>query len=77
MTPNEAIELLTGIAPTNTVEQPGITRAEIIESLSYLAKAAHREVSLVAKFTNDPPTAWDRRHATINDLLCDLERTRG
>ena len=53
----------------------GPTPLEIAEALTNLAHRAAREFPVVG--TTDTPTPWDLRHATINDLLDELDRARG
>jgi hypothetical protein len=57
------------------IDQP--TRSEIIEGLTNLTHRARREMPVTRRFTTDEPTPWDQRHATIDDLLDELERVRG
>lgn len=59
----------------STTVEPPVTRAEIIEAVTNLALVAGREIYAIEKYTTDPPTPWSRRHAAINDLLDDLDRT--
>jgi hypothetical protein len=47
------------------------TREDLTEALRYLCHAARREFPVVG--TPRAPTAWDRRHAAINELLSNLE----
>lgn len=56
--------------PTRTTEPT--TRAEITEALGFQVHRAKREVPRCG--TARYPTPWDRRHATIDRLLDDLER---
>lgn len=47
------------------------TRAEITEALANLVHASRREMPVVG--TALAPTPWDRRHASIDRLLTELE----
>lgn len=47
------------------------TRSELIEGLANLSHAAKREMPVVG--TVLAPTPWDRRHASIDQLLDELE----
>jgi hypothetical protein len=49
------------------------TRADLCEALSHHVHAAKREMPVVRRLTTDPPTPWERRHASIDQLLTDLE----
>jgi hypothetical protein len=53
----------------------GPTRCELHEALTNLAHRAAREMPVVG--SDEHRTPWDERHATINDLLDELERVRG
>ena len=53
----------------------GPTPIELHEALTNLAHRAAREFPKVG--STDVPTPWDLRHATINDLLDELDRARG
>lgn len=44
-------------------------RAAIEEALTSLVETARRCPAVVRRFTEDPPTAWDRRHEDIDALL--------
>jgi hypothetical protein len=47
------------------------TREELAEFLRNQCQRAKREFPKVG--SAEQPTAWDKRHATINDMLDDLE----
>lgn len=53
---------------TTTVEN----REAVIEALLSLVATAKRCPSIVHRFAEDPPTAWDRRHEDIDALLARL-----
>ncbi len=56
-------------------DQP--TRTEIHEALANVNHRARREMPVTRRLTTDEPTPWDKRHATIDSLLDELERVRG
>lgn len=48
-----------------------VTRADLVEALTFQCHAARREFPKVG--TPRAPTAWDRRHRAIDELLTNLE----
>lgn len=48
----------------------------LVEALGHLTAFARRQPKVVAKFTTDPPTNWDRAHGRIDEALADLLNTR-
>jgi hypothetical protein len=59
-----------------TLMDPAILTAErdeLAEGLANLVFAAKREMPVVRRLTTDEPTPWDRRHASIDQMLTDLE----
>ena len=52
--------------------EPGIVREQIAIDLRSLVVQARRCPSVTHRFTADPLTEWDRRHADIDALLDSL-----
>lgn len=50
------------------------TRADLAEALINVNTHAKRQMYVVEKFTEDPPTAWTKAHRQINALLDDMDR---
>lgn len=45
------------------------TRADLAEYLTNLAAFARRQMYVVERFSDDPPTAWTKAHRRIDEAL--------
>lgn len=59
-----------------TVDETAPSRDELVECLTHLAAHARKQQYVIAKFTTDMPTAWDRAHQRIDEALADLLNTQ-
>lgn len=58
------------------VDESAPSRDELVECLTHLAAHARKQQYVIAKFTTDMPTAWDRAHQRIDEALADLLDTQ-
>lgn len=58
------------------VDESAPSRDELVECLTHLAAHARKQQYVIAKFTTDMPTAWDRAHRRIDEALADLLNTQ-
>lgn len=58
----------------DTAPEAPLTRAEVIEALANLCRAAKREMRVVG--TEALPTPWDRRHRAIDERLTELDNCK-
>ena len=58
------------------VDESAPSRDELVECLTHLAAHARKQQYVIAKFTTDMPTAWDRAHQRIDEALADLLNTQ-
>ena len=54
------------------VEETRLDQAELVEYLANLCAFAKRQQHIVARFSTDEPTAWDKAHRLMDGPLDEL-----